>query len=126
MFSYVMLGVMDMQVLKKFYDVILGVLGYELGVMDDKGCCFYYIKIGVFVFSVLINGELVCNGNGSIIGFVVKILELVDVWYVVGLENGGVICEDLFGICEGNGVRLYIVYLCDFFGNKICVLYWMG
>lgn len=102
MFSYVMLGVNDFEVLKKFYDVVLGVLGYEFGVFDEYGWVFYYMLKGILVLIKLINGEVVIYGNGIIFGFVVCILELVDEWYKVGSENGGVLCEDLLGIW-GNG-----------------------
>ncbi|MGB3621331.1 VOC family protein [Ketobacter sp. MCCC 1A13808] len=126
MFSHVMLGATDMQASKKFYDAILGALGHEPGVMDDKGRCFYYTKTGVFALSVPINGEPACNGNGSTIGFAAKTPELADAWHAAGLENGGVTCEDPPGIREGNGVRLYIAYLRDPSGNKICALHRMG
>ncbi|RLP53071.1 MAG: VOC family protein [Ketobacter sp.] len=126
MFSHVMLGATDMQASKKFYDAILGALGHEPGVMDDKGRCFYYTKTGVFALSVPINGEAACNGNGSTIGFAAKTPELADAWHAAGLENGGVTCEDPPGIREGNGVRLYIAYLRDPSGNKICALHRMG
>ena len=115
-----------MQASKKFYDAILGALGHEPGVMDDKGRCFYYTKTGVFALSVPINGEAACNGNGSTIGFAAKTPELADAWHAAGLENGGVTCEDPPGIREGNGVRLYIAYLRDPAGNKVCAMYRPG
>jgi catechol 2,3-dioxygenase-like lactoylglutathione lyase family enzyme len=126
MFSHVMLGATDMQASKKFYDAILGALGYGAGVIDEKGRCFYYTKTGVFALSVPINGEPACNGNGSTIGFAAKTPELADAWHAAGLENGGVTCEDPPGIREGGGVRLYIAYLRDPSGNKICALHRMS
>ena len=48
MYSHIMLGANDIQESKKFYDAILGAMGYEPGVIDEKGRCFYFTKSGVF------------------------------------------------------------------------------
>ena len=37
MFSHIMLGANDIEQSKRFYDAILGTLGYNPGVIDDKG-----------------------------------------------------------------------------------------
>ena len=37
MFSHVMVGANDVAASKRFYDAILGALGYEPGVMDERG-----------------------------------------------------------------------------------------
>ena len=44
MFSHVMLGANSIEESKKFYDAILGSLGYAPGVIDPKGRCFYFTK----------------------------------------------------------------------------------
>ena len=41
MFSHVMVGTNDIEASKKFYDSVLGSLGYEPAVIDKKGRCFY-------------------------------------------------------------------------------------
>ena len=41
MFSHVMVGTNDMEAAKRFYDAVLGALGYSEGVMDPNGRCFY-------------------------------------------------------------------------------------
>ena len=45
MFSHIMLGTNDVQKSKKFYDAILGALGHEPGVIDDKGRCYLPVKL---------------------------------------------------------------------------------
>ena len=45
-----------------------------------------------------------------------------DSWHQTGLENGGTDCEDPPGTREGMGVKMYLAYLRDPSGNKICVL----
>ncbi|MDP5029906.1 MAG: VOC family protein [Paraglaciecola sp.] len=123
MFSHVMIGANDVAESKVFYDAILGALGHKPGVIDDKGRCFYFTDAGIFALSKPINGEAACHGNGSTIGFAASSTELADAWYKAGLENGGVSCEDPPGIRSGGGRQLYLAYLRDPSGNKVCALH---
>lgn len=123
MFSHVMLGANDVQQSKLFYDAILGAMGYEAGVMDAKGRCFYFTHSGNFALSKPIDGESACNGNGSTIGFTADNPAVADAWYAAGLANGGTSCEDLPGVREGTQGKLYLAYLRDPSGNKICALH---
>jgi len=117
-----MLGANDIQESKKFYDAILGALGHEPGVIDEKGRCFYYTKTGVFSLSVPIDGKPATNGNGTTIGFAAATTELADAWHAAGLKNGGTDCEDPPGLREGGKMKLYLAYLRDPAGNKLCAL----
>lgn len=123
MFSHIMLGANDVQKSKVFYDAILGALGYDAGVIDEKGRCFWVTKTGVFSISRPINGESACNGNGSTIGFAAANPAAADAWHAAGLANGGVTCEDPPGIRQGRMGQLYLAYLRDPDGNKICALH---
>ena len=123
MFSHIMLGADDMEKSRKFYDAIMEVLGHKPGFMDDKGRCFYMEKSGIFSLSVPINGEPASGGNGSTIGFVAENPETIDKWHEVGLANGGTTLEDPPGVREGTGGKLYLAYLRDPGGNKICALH---
>ncbi|MEX0738954.1 MAG: VOC family protein [Pseudohongiella sp.] len=123
MFSHIMLGTNDLEKSKKFYDATLGALGVNPGAIDAKGRCFYRTKTGVFALSKPINGEPACNGNGSTIGFAAESPEAADAWHQAGLANGGTACEDPPGIREGAGVKLYLAYLRDPAGNKLCALH---
>lgn len=126
MFSHVMIGANDMQASKAFYDAILSELGYKPGVMDEKGRCFYFSEKGVFALTKPIDGEPACHGNGSTIGFAARTPELVDAWHQAGLDNGGATCEDPPGVREGGGRKLYLAYLRDPSGNKVCALHSMA
>ena len=44
-------------------------------------------------------------------------------FHAAGLAHGGKTCEDPPGIREGSGVKLYIAYLRDPDGNKLCALH---
>tara|TARA_B110000858_G_scaffold197565_1_gene259668 strand:- start:890 stop:1255 length:366 start_codon:yes stop_codon:yes gene_type:complete len=118
-----MLGANDVEESKAFYDAILGALGYEPGVIDRKGRVFWMNKTGIFSISKPINGEPACNGNGSTLGFSAKSAELADAWHAAGLENGGTACEDPPGAREGTTGSIYLAYLRDPSGNKICALH---
>ena len=122
MFSHVMLGANDIQESKKFYDAILGALGYGEGTIDPKGRCFYFTKTGVFGLSMPIDGEPASNGNGSTLGFAIENEEQGLAWHAAGLANGGVACEDAPGVRDGGSMKLYLAYLRDPAGNKICAM----
>jgi catechol 2,3-dioxygenase-like lactoylglutathione lyase family enzyme len=118
-----MVGANDVQESKTFYDAILGALGYEPGVVDDKGRCFYFNKSGIFSISKPIDGEPACAGNGSTVGFAAKDTAAADAWHAAGLANGVTNCEDPPGEREGAGGKLYLAYLRDPSNNKICALH---
>lgn len=125
MFSHLMVGANNIQESKVFYDAILGVLGHEPGIIDEKGRCFYVTKRGIFAISKPIDGEPACHGNGSTTGFSAKNPTEVDAWHSTGLANGGTTCEDPPGVREGTIGKLYLAYLRDPSGNKICAVHRM-
>lgn len=125
MFSHIMLGADDVAESKKFYDAIMDVLGHKPGVMDEKGRCFYYERSGVFSLSKPIDGSPASCGNGSTIGFAADTPEIIDAWHAAGLASGGSAIEDPPGVREGGGQKMYLAYLRDPSGNKICALHMM-
>ena len=124
MFSHIMVGANDVEESKVFYDAVLGTLGYEPGVIDDKGRCFYVTKDGVFSITKPIDGEPASHGNGSTVGFLAADSAAADAWHEAGLASGGVTCEDPPGVREAS--NLYLAYLRDPSGNKICALHRMS
>ena len=126
MFSHVMIGANDVNASKTFYDAILGALGIPPGKLDAKGRVFYMTKTGIFAISKPINGEPACAANGSTIGFSVESPEQGDAWHAAGVAHGGTACEDPPGFREGAMGTLYLAYLRDPAGNKICALKRMG
>ena len=123
MFSHIMVGANDIQESKAFYDAVLGTLGCDPGFIDDKGRCFYITDTGIFSISKPINDEPASAGNGSTIGFAVSDSAQGDAWHVAGLENGGTACEDPPGVRESEAGKMYLAYLRDPAGNKICALH---
>ena len=126
MFSHIMIGANDIAASKAFYDATLGALGMGPGTIDPKGRCFYFTKTGVLGLSVPINGEAACGANGGTIGFAVETSEQGDAWHAAGLANGGTAIEDAPGLRTSEMGSMYLAYLRDPAGNKICALKRMG
>jgi catechol 2,3-dioxygenase-like lactoylglutathione lyase family enzyme len=118
MFSHVMVGVSDIEASKRFYDAVLGTLGIGPGV-DNNGRYFYISPRGVFAITIPINGEPATHGNGSTIGFAVESPEQADAFHAAGVANGGTTCEEPPGRRDSG---MYLAYLRDPDGNKICAL----
>jgi catechol 2,3-dioxygenase-like lactoylglutathione lyase family enzyme len=116
-----MLGAHDLEASKKFYDAALGALGYGPS-MAQGDRHFYMTKTGVFAISKPINGEPASAANGSTIGFAVDSPEQGDAWHAAGIANGGATCEDPPGIRESEMGKMYLAYMRDPSGNKICAL----
>ncbi len=124
MFSHVMLGSNDLDRSRRFYDAVLGTLGVPPGAVD-RHRVFWRTRTGVFSTSLPIDGKPATVGNGSTFGFACASSEQVDAWHAAGIANGGTTCEDPPGVREGAAGKLYLAYLRDPDGNKICALYRM-
>jgi catechol 2,3-dioxygenase-like lactoylglutathione lyase family enzyme len=126
MFSHVMVGANDLDASRRFYDAVLGTLGIPPGVMDEKGRIFYLSPNGVFALTTPINGAPATAANGGTIGFSVADPTKVDAWHAAGVANGGTTCEDPPGVRESGLGTMYLAYLRDPSGNKLCALHRMG
>ncbi|KPF73640.1 glyoxalase [alpha proteobacterium AAP81b] len=126
MFSHIMLGADDLDASKKFYDATLAALGHPAGMKDDKGRAFWMTPTGIFSVSIPINGEAACHANGGTIGFAAASPEQADAWHAAGIANGGTTCEEPPGVRDGGLGKLYLAYLRDPAGNKLCALHRMG
>jgi len=124
MFSHVMIGTNDLPRAKAFYDAVLGTLGVPAG-MVDRHRVFWRTPGGVFSVSLPINGQPATLGNGSTVGFACQSAEQAEAWHAAGIAHGGTSCEDPPGVREGSAGRLYLAYLRDPDGNKICGLHRM-
>ncbi len=123
MFSHVMVGANDLEASRKFYDAILGALGVAPGTLNRDIRYFYRTPTGVFSFTLPIDDKAATPANGGTIGFAAKSPEEVDAFHSAGVANGGTTCEDPPGYREGPAGRLYLAYLRDPIGNKICAMF---
>jgi catechol 2,3-dioxygenase-like lactoylglutathione lyase family enzyme len=124
MFSHVMLGADDVAASKRFYDATLGAVGSPPGEVGEPGRAAYSPAGGRFVIRTPLNGEQATGANGGTLGFQAPSSEAVDAWHAAGLANGGIAIEDPPGPRNATGGRvLYLAYLRDPAGNKVCALH---
>lgn len=123
MFSHVMLGADDIDASKAFYDATITALGGKPGMVDPKGRVIYMHSGGLFLLTKPIDGQPASCGNGSTIGFAATSAEQADAWHAAGLAHGGTAIEDPPGVREGAGMKLYLAYLRDPAGNKVCAMH---
>ena len=125
MYSHNMVGANDLNAAKKFYDATFQALGGKPAIQDDKGRLIYVHNGGLFLVTPPIDGEPATAGNGCTIGFAVTGPEQADAWHAAGVAAGGKAIEDPPGVREGNGMKMYLAYLRDPTGNKVCVMHRM-
>lgn len=122
MFSHVMVGTNDLDKAKTFYDALLGTLDVRPARVDGHRI-FYVTKTGVFSVSKPIDGKPATIANGGTIGFACSSAEQADAWHAAGLANGGTSCENPPGVREGSTGKIYLAYLRDLDGNKLCAMH---
>ncbi len=125
MFNHVMVGANDIDESKRFYDAALGALDVAPGVKDSPERCSYRTSTGVFMIKLPIDGAPATAGNGSTVGFLAKDSSQVEAWHAAGIANGGTTCEDPPGVRERGESRVYLAYMRDPAGNKLCAVYRM-
>lgn len=126
MFSHVVLGADDLAASKQFYDAVLGALGIAPSIPISEDRIFYDGSGGMLMITKPINGEPASCANGGTIGFAAKSSEEADAWHAAGLANGGTTCEDAPGIRDGRMGKMYLAYLRDPAGNKLCAFHSMA
>jgi catechol 2,3-dioxygenase-like lactoylglutathione lyase family enzyme len=124
MFSHVMIGTNDLARAKTFYDSLLGTLGIAPATVDGHRI-FYVTPTGVFSVTQPIDGKPATVANGFTLGFAAPSPAAVDGWHVAGLAAGATACEDPPGVRESRGRKLYLAYLRDPDGHKLCALHRM-
>tara|TARA_R110001599_G_scaffold131508_1_gene307488 strand:+ start:690 stop:1052 length:363 start_codon:yes stop_codon:yes gene_type:complete len=118
-----MIGTNDLEKSKKLYDALFKSLGGREAIVDPKGRLIYIHNGGTFLVTPPIDGQPACHANGGTIGFAADSPEQADAWHAAGVAAGGKPIEDPPGWREGTGMRLYLAYLRDTDGNKICAMH---
>ena len=122
MYSHNMVGSNDVAKSKKFYDATFEAMGGKAGIQDDKGRLIYMHNNGIFLVTPPIDGQPATAGNGCTIGFAMDDPAQADAWHAAGVANGGTAIEDAPGVRSGGMGDLYLAYLRDPDGNKLCAL----
>ena len=127
MFSHVMVGTNDIKRSKRFYDAVLGVLGAgePLQNMASTGHArlFYRHDGETFCVSEPINGEDATIANGGTIGFKCSSPEQVQQFHDVAVAHGGTSVEQEPGLRQGKLGAMYLAYVRDPEGNKLCAIH---
>ncbi len=122
MYSHMMVGSNDIARSKKFYDAVFQAIGGRPAMEDDKGRLIYMHNEGMFLVTPPIDGQPATHGNGSTVGFAVDNPEQANAWHEAGVAAGGTAIEDPPGVRSASFGDLYLAYLRDPDGNKLCAL----
>lgn len=123
MYSHNMVGSNDLEASKKFYDATFQAIGGRPAIVDDKGRLIYMHNGGLFLVGAPIDGEPASVGNGCTVGFSMEGPEQAKAWHDAGVAAGGTSIEDPPGVREGGFGAMYLAYLRDPSGNKLCALH---
>ena len=123
MYSHNMVGSNDLEAARKFYDATFQAIGGKPAIQDDKGRLIYLHNGGIFMVTAPIDGQPATVGNGCTIGFAMENPEQAKAWHDAGVAAGGTSIEDPPGVREGGFGKLYLAYLRDPSGNKLCALH---
>lgn len=125
MFSHMMVGSNDIARSKKFYDATFKAMGGREGSVDPKGRLIYAQNGMMFLVTPPIDGQPATVGNGCTIGFSMT-PEQADAWHEAGVAKGGTAIEEPPGVRDGGTMKLYLAYLRDPDGNKLCALHFLA
>ena len=110
-----------------FYDGLLGVLGAGEPARNQNATghvrLFYRHDGGTFCVSEPINGESATFANGGTVGFKCSSQEQVQQFHDVAVAHGGTSIEEPPGLREGKMGAMYLSYVRDPDGNKLCALF---
>ncbi|HTN13282.1 MAG TPA: VOC family protein [Sphingomonadaceae bacterium] len=123
MFSHLTVGSNDIARSKAFYDALFAASGGNPAFIDPKGRLVYMHKEAIFLVTRPIDGEPATHANGGTVGFAMDSPEQADAWHAAGVESGGTSIENPPGWRDSPNGRLYLAYLRDPDGNKLCALY---
>ena len=127
MFSHIMVGTNDIERSKRFYDAVLGALGAGEPIRNQAKTghvrLFYRHDGQTFCVSEPINGEPATFANGGTIGFKCNSPDEVRRFHDMAVANGGTSIEDAPGLREGSLGAMYLAYVRDPDGHKLCALH---
>jgi catechol 2,3-dioxygenase-like lactoylglutathione lyase family enzyme len=124
-FSHIMVGSNDIARSRAFYDAVFAAMGAKPATEDAKGRLIYAHRGGRFMVSKPIDGDPACRANGGTIGFLMESPAEVEAWHNAGVANGGTSIEDPPGIRQGGAGAIFLAYMRDPDGNKLCGLHRM-
>ena len=127
MFNHVMFGTNDIEKSKRFYDAVLGTLGAGEPIRNvapqGHTRLFYRHDGKTLSISEPLNGEVATPANGGTIGFKCSSPEQVEAFHAAALAHGGIAIEEPPGLRDNGFGPMYLAYVRDPDGNKLCALH---
>ncbi|WP_282802793.1 VOC family protein [Bombella apis] len=123
--SHVVVGSNDLEKAKAFYDALFGVMGADFCPQDNPDRIVYQKDEQIFIITRPINGEAATAANGGTVGLGLSSPEDVRRWHEAGIRAGGTAVENPPGERVVMGMKLYLAYLRDPDGNKLCAFHKM-
>jgi len=120
MFSHIVVGSNDLDRSRKFYDATFAAIGAGAGALDAKGRLVYAKDGARLLVTRPIDGNAATHANGGTIGLKMDSPQAVKAWHDAGVANGGTSIENPPGVREGPAGKLFLAYLRDPDGNKLC------
>lgn len=127
MFNHIMVGSNDIERSKRFYDAVLGTLGagepHRNQAATGHTRLFYRHDGSTFCISEPIDGEPATFANGGTIGFRCHSPEQVKLFHDTAVTHGGTSIQDPPGLRVGAMGDMYLAYVRDPDGNKLCAIH---
>ena len=127
MLNHVLLGTNDIERSKRFYDAVLAVLGAGEPMRNVNATgqtrLFYRHDGSTFGITEPIDGQPATASNGFTLGFKCESPEQLKQFHDTAVAYGGVSIEDPPGLREGKMGAMYLAYVRDPDGHKLCALY---
>ncbi|PPU24942.1 glyoxalase [Xanthomonas arboricola] len=123
-----MVGSNDIARSRQFYDAVLGgVFGAPAPLVNTAGSghvrLFYRHAGSTFAVSEPINDAPATSGNGATVGFTCSSPEQVQAFHAAAVAAGGVSIEDPPGERGSRMGAVWLAYVRDPDGNKLCAIY---
>ena len=127
MFNHIMVGSNDIERSKRFYDAVLGTLGAGEALRNTAASghlrLFYRYDGSTFCVSQPINGEAATFANGGTIAFKCTSPEQVRAFHDTAVAHGATSIEDPPGMRNSTLGPMYLAYVRDPDGNKLCAIH---
>lgn len=127
MFNHIMVGSNDIERSARFYGALLAVLGVGEPIRNRAPTghmrLFYRHDGNTFCVTEPIDGGPATCANGATVGFKCTLAEQVQTFHDTGVAAGGTSIEAPPGLRSGDMGSLYLAYVRDPDGNKLCAIY---
>lgn len=127
MFNHIMVGSNDIERSEQFYNAVLAVLGAGAPMKNRSPSghmrLFYRHAGNTFCVSEPIDGGPATCANGATVGFKCTSADQAKEFHDVAVAAGGASIEDPPGLRSGDLGSLYLAYVRDPDGNKLCAIY---